>query len=1122
MFTSDADGDKTTTMTGTETVGEAVADRGMTRALVLSLCALAVAAAGVLWFPAELSDYAALAWLLALIPAFLMANERGWRGIATALALGMVALTLTCVVALGLGRELPDLLLGVVVSYLLLSFGIGWLADRVGRERLSEIADLALIDGLTGLPNQEHALRFLEKEFAAARVGRALAVVLFELDGFDAFNARNGKAAGNGVLRAFATLLRQNTRRMNLSARFGEQTFLCVLAGGGEEGATVFGERVMEQLRAAAAMAALPTASAGIACYRAGMETQSELVAAAREALAAARADGGDRIRIHGWAVTEHGLERRRGRAVDDDAVVVAAEASRIGASGTDSMRAGFGRSAFVTCRDAGMRRRVVAELATEGFHVTEARDASDRALALSADFDLVVADQASPESFQMFCSEIRRRYPATRIVGVPAQESGSVPTSVLLSRADGFGVAAGPGVQFAPSLAELIADGDLRRRVQLQTRQLTDEVRARERAARLALEASEARYLSVVQAVQEVVFRTDEGGRWTFLNPAWTAITGYAVDDTMGRDALEQVHGEDRVHLRERLDALLAGRIGYLREEARCLAKDGEIRWLEVRAQPQGDVPGRASGAQGTLTDVTDRKNAEVALRRSEAYFRALIENSTDIMAVLDAAGRFRYASPAVRRICGFPATELLGRPFLDLVHADDTAIVGDALGVLLRDAAAPAMVVVRALHRNGTVRWLEISLTNMTRMPGLEGVVLNARDVTDRRDAERAVRESEELLHRARRLDAIGRLAGGVAHDFDALLHAVQEHVARLRTRLADAEAIREVDGMRDALRRAASLTRQLLAFGRQQELQPHVFELNAMVAEMEPVLRHVLHDHVHMELRLDARSDRVHADPAQIRQALVNLVVNARDALENGGRLTLATDLVRVDAQSGISTLDPGDYVRLSVADSGRGLGADMLAHLFDPFFTAREDGAGAGLGLSTVYGIVKQSGGTIHVESGENEGTTFIIHLPLAETAASARDDAESSARAETVVVVEDEASVRVLAERILRGRGFRVVSAANGREALALIAKHPGRIDLVLTDVVMPEMNGRELAERVSILRPGIRVLYMSGYPADALARHGVAPDVVEFLEKPFSPDALVQKVRAVLEAVAVR
>lgn len=1105
------------TMSLRERAGGPAAAGGMTRALLLSLCALGVAAAGVLWFPQELSDYAALAWLLALIPAFLLANERGWRGIATALALGMVALAVTCVIALGLERELPDLLLAVVVSYLLLSFGIGWLADRVGRERLSEIADLALIDGLTGLPNQEHALRFLEKEFAGARVGRALAVVLFELDGFDAFSARNGKAAGNGVLRAFATLLRQNTRRMNLSARFGEHEFLCILSGGSEEGATVFGERVMSQLRAAAAMAALPTASAGIACHRVGMESPSELLASARTALSAARADGGDRIRIHGWAVTEHGLERQHARGVSDDTVHVAAEASRV-ESGSESFRSGLGRSAYVLVRDSSMRRRIVAELATEGFHVTEGRDAPERALALNADFDLVVADQTSPELFRVLCAEIRRRYPSTRIVGVPVAEGERVNASVLLSRADGFVVPWGPGVEFAPSLAELIADGDLRRRVQLQTRQLTDEVRARERAARLALEASEARYLSVVQTVQEVVFRTDETGRWTFLNPAWTAITGYAVDDTMGRDALEQVHGEDRVHLRERLDALLAGRIGYLVEEARCLAKDGEIRWLEVRAQPQGDLPGRVSGAQGTLTDVTDRRNAEAALRRSEAYFRALIENSTDIMAVLDAAGRFRYASPAVRRVCGFPPAELIGRPFLDVVHAEDTSIVGDALGTVLRDASAPALVEVRAMHRNGTVRWLEISLTNMTRMPGLEGVVLNARDVTDRREAQRAVHESEELLHRTRRLDAIGRLAGGVAHDFDALLHSVQEHVARLRTRLADAEAIREIDGMRDALRRAASLTRQLLAFGRGQEMRPHVFELNALVAEMEPVLRHVLPRAVRLELRLDARSDRVNADPAQIRQAVLNLVVNARDALENGGRLTLATELVRID-RSGVPGLGAGDWVRLSVADSGSGLPAEALAHVFDPFFTAREDGAGAGLGLSTAYGIVKQSGGTIHVESALSQGTTFVIHLPLAETAASPEAD---SVRSETIVVVEDEAAVRVLAERILRARGYGIVTASNGREALDLIAKHPGRIDLVLTDVVMPEMNGRELAERVAILRPGIRVLYMSGYPADALARHGVAPDVVEFLEKPFSPDALVQKVRTVLDAVPAR
>jgi diguanylate cyclase (GGDEF)-like protein/PAS domain S-box-containing protein len=1101
---------------------------GLVRSLVLSLAALAVPVAGVLWFPRELADYAALAWLLAVIPALLLAHERGWRGAATALAFGMAVLTVTYVTAELRGREIPDLLAGVVILYIVITLGIGWLAERAGTLRLTQVADLALIDTLTGLPNREQSERFLEKEFAAARLGRPLSVVRFELDRFTEFNARHGKAAGNGVLRAFATLLRQNTRRMNLSARYDTEQFLCVLSGTGEEGAATFGQRVLEQLRAAATMATLPTVSAGIACYRPGMESHDDLLAASAEALVEAKADGGDRIRLHGWKITDSGLEPLTPAPVTGEGMVqVAAEAARVRALDEEAVRTGKGRSAFVFCRNPQLRRRIAGELANEGFHVTEGRTDADSALPMNAEFDVVVADlPPSPEAFRDLAREIRRRFPATRMVGVPLVRNRQIVTSALEARADGYVLSNEAGVRFAPTLAELLSEADLRRRMSLQTRQLTDEVRARDRAARLALEASEARYQSVVRSVQEVIFRTDAAGAWAYLNPAWTAITGYPVDDSIGRDALAHIHAEDHGRLRERFQALLSGRASYLREEVRCIARDGEIRWLEVRAQPLGDAPGLPAGASGTLTDVTERYHAEAALLRSEAYYRSLIDNSSDIMAVLDSAGTIRFVSPAVRRICGYAPAELVGSAFLELIHRSDVGETGDAIAGVLRSAGTSSTVDVRVRHRNGTARWLEMSLVNLMAEPGVDGIVVNARDITDRRDAELALRESEELLHRTRKMDAIARLAGGVAHDFNNLLFTIQGHADLLLNALAAGDSKRaDVEQIQDAARRAATLTRQLLAFGRRQVMQPRNFHLDEIIADLERIVPRMLGDDIDLHCRRGADPDLVHADPAQIEQALLNLVVNARDAMPHGGKLAIVTGNARVTGDSAPlpDAVEPGDYVVLTIADSGKGMDADTLARVFDPFFTTKEQAAGAGLGLSTVYGIVKQSGGHIWARSrtrADDSGTTFTIYLPVAHAGVASPDAPVQSrpARAgETIVVVEDEQSVRDLAARILTAKGYRVVTAEDSRSALDLIAKYPERIDLLLTDVVMPGMNGRELAEHAATLRPGLLVLYMSGYPGDTILPHGVLPDTT-LLPKPFSHDDLLRKVRAVLDA----
>ncbi len=394
---------------------------------------------------------------------------------------------------------------------------------------------------------------------------------------------------------------------------------------------------------------------------------------------------------------------------------------------------------------------------------------------------------------------------------------------------------------------------------------------------------------------------------------------------------------------------------------------------------------------------------------------------------------------------------------------------------------------------------------------------VISMAADVTERKLLEEQLRQSQKM-------EAIGRLAGGIAHDFSNLLTAINGYSELLLERLGGKDPAREfVEEVKRSGERAASLTRQLLTLSRRQVLQPKALDLNATVAEVEKMLSRLIGEDVVLSSRLDPGLGRVEADPGQIEQVVLNLAVNARDAMPRGGRLSFETRNVEFDeaAARRVAGLEPGSYVMLSVSDTGSGMSAEAQAHLFEPFFTTKEKGKGTGLGLSTVYGIVKQSGGGIHVETSPESGTTVSILLPrAAETvrAAEAHPVRPDGARGtETILLVEDEEAVRALVRRILRQQGYIVLEARDGAEALMLCQRHTGWIHLLITDVVMPHVSGRELAGRLEAMRPELKVLYMSGYPDEAIAHHGVLEKGTAFLQKPFTPSALVLKVREVLD-----
>jgi two-component system cell cycle sensor histidine kinase/response regulator CckA len=502
-----------------------------------------------------------------------------------------------------------------------------------------------------------------------------------------------------------------------------------------------------------------------------------------------------------------------------------------------------------------------------------------------------------------------------------------------------------------------------------------------------------------------------------------------------------------------------------------------------------------------------------EQALRDSEARFRAVIENAFDITAITDGDGVIRYVSPSVERILGYAPQELEGSRFLAFVHPDDASDLEEDFG---RAASQPRQVQLqesRARHKDGTWRLMDLVCLNQLDNPAVRGMVFNARDVTTRRAL-------ETRLHQSERLDAIGQLAGGVAHDFNNILLVIRGYSSVLRSTLGDPQHIADVDEIVSAADRAAELTRHLLAFGRRQVLQPRLVSVVDTVHGLESLLRHSIRENVELNLDLADSAPAVLADPVQIEQVILNLVVNGRDAMAGGGVVRLSVGTAELTgAEEGISPALPhGTYVVLAVADTGTGIAAEVLPHIFDPFFTTKEDGVGTGLGLSTVYGIVVQSGGGIDVRSPASGGTTFTVYLPVAERGSENEQsfgevDASLPGGTETVLLVEDEAAVRELVRRVLESAGYRVLQADRPSEAERLLAEEDD-VDLLLTDVVMPEMSGYELAARALEQRPKLRTMFMSGYSHPGAGSQQVPG---ELLQKPFTTDELTQTIRKTLD-----
>jgi PAS domain S-box-containing protein len=495
------------------------------------------------------------------------------------------------------------------------------------------------------------------------------------------------------------------------------------------------------------------------------------------------------------------------------------------------------------------------------------------------------------------------------------------------------------------------------------------------------------------------------------------------------------------------------------------------------------------------------------------------LIEASPLAIVTFDPEGIVTMWNPAAERIFGWSENEALGGR-LPFVPADKQ----EEFLALRRRALLGEIFTEPELHRrraDGSPIVVSVSTSPLRRPDGtIYGIMSILTDIT-------YVRRMEEQLRQSQKMEAVGRLAGGIAHDFNNLLTAISGYSDLLLHRLPEYSTLRrDVEEIRKAGDRAAALTRQLLAFSRRQVLQPKVLDLNTVVTNMGHVLHRLIGEDIELSTDLSRSLSRVKVDPGQIEQVIVNLAVNARDAMPDGGRITIATADAELSPAYAAAhpEVRPGPHVLLSVADTGNGMSDETQAHLFEPFFTTKERGKGTGLGLATVYGIVQQSGGHIRVNSAADRGSTFLIYLPRVE---APEDGVQGTDRpllphpspgTETVLLAEDEEVVRRLAREILSGNGYKVLEAGNGREALLLSEAHRGEIHLLLTDVEMPKMSGRELSERIRLLRPGLRILYMSGYTDDAILRHGVLEDGIPFLQKPFTTEALARKVREVLDS----
>jgi PAS domain S-box-containing protein len=597
--------------------------------------------------------------------------------------------------------------------------------------------------------------------------------------------------------------------------------------------------------------------------------------------------------------------------------------------------------------------------------------------------------------------------------------------------------------------------------------------------------------------------------------------LLGYTAAECLAPDWwLAQLHDDDRDRVVAELARIMTS--GLVQHEYRFRHRDGRYRWVRAEIRLLRSVAGDPLEAVASWSDVTALKEAELRLQDSEQQYRLLFDSNPFPMAVIDQETLgFLAVNDASLRVYGHSREEFLRMAVGDVrVDEGDGALAGDYPVSGASDSATRLSHARKHRRKDGSVMEVEIARSRIT-FRGRPAWLAMVSDVTEKKSL-------EAQLVRAQKMEAVGQLAGGVAHDFNNLLGVITGYAELLSRELAPgSRALKRSEEITHAARRAAALTRQLLAFSRRQVLQPRVLDLNTVVADVEKMMRRLISENIQIVTAPAPGLGNVRADAGQLEQVLMNLAINARDAMPSGGRLVIETANVELDETYARVNPEarPGPHVVLAVSDTGHGMDARTMARIFEPFFTTKDEGKGTGLGLATVYGIVRQSGGTVNVYSEPGHGTTFKVYLPRVDAEGEADAAAPLAAPvggSETILLVEDADALRLLVRELLEDAGYSILDAEAPDKALALIASTPGPIHLVLTDMVMPRMSGQEFAARLATLRPAARVVFMSGYSDQAVAEQGTLSPGALFLQKPFTMDALMRTVRRALDAEGAR
>ncbi|NLX50724.1 MAG: PAS domain S-box protein [Deltaproteobacteria bacterium] len=641
-------------------------------------------------------------------------------------------------------------------------------------------------------------------------------------------------------------------------------------------------------------------------------------------------------------------------------------------------------------------------------------------------------------------------------------------------------------------------------------------------------LGASEERYRHILDSIEESYFEVDLHGNLLFFN------------DTVLRD-LNYTPAEIRnVNFRRLVDDANAAKVFAAFHQVYVTGKpvkgfdwviqrkDGSGIEVESSAALIRDEVGRPRGFRGIVRDISQRKTMEEALRQSEERYRMIVENMQDTISVIDINTlSYLYQSPSEIRVTGYTPEEIMQIPLERQVTPESYARAVAILAEELQresdgnsvDPHRSRVFEMEVYHKNGSTVWLEVTASFQRDKTGKPvGILMAGKNIAERKKAEAEREKLERQLLQSQKLETIGRLAGGVAHDFNNMLNVILGYVDLIKLKLKTRRTVlHDIQEIEKAACRSRDLTAQLLAFSRKQMIQPQIVNLNRLIGDMEKTIRRLIGEDIALHFFPDAGLWPVKVDPTQVEQILINLSVNARDAMTPGGKLTLETSNIVIDRTYSLPHPDssPGPYVRLEVSDTGAGIAPGDLPLIFEPFFTTKEIGKGTGLGLSTVYGIVKQNNGFITVYSEPARGSVFKVYLPRCLDEAPGKESAaktDAPAGSGTILLVEDDAMLLKMISEMLETMGYDVIRSQNPHELLSRVEKKIGSIDLAITDVVMPGLSGRELRDRLLAENPNLKVLFMSGYTANIIALHGILEDGVQFIQKPFTMSDLAAKV----------